>query len=189
MNYARSDWLDVMESLTTTGRCRAGYTRLVVWTLACDEAWRKILGEALCLHIDPTARQATHLGYSTQANEAFNRKLSKNMPKNIIFSRNHPGRLASAVHMYNHGRLKSVTAKLKAAGVPLSRYGGCKTLEEHDRHAARRRSAQRSQAYKHTRRRTRARYAKLWYDRKCGGKSNNQPDYSKGHLDPVKPSV
>lgn len=85
-------------------------------SLACDDAEKKMLGEAFRLRIDPAARQATHIGYSTQANEAFNRKLSKNMPKNIIFSRNHPGRLASAVHMYNHGRLKSVTAKLKAAG-------------------------------------------------------------------------
>ena len=76
--------------------------------------------------LSPAAILKTSLMTTTQHNEAANRSVSTNCPKNLKFSRNLPARIASAIIKINEGPGKAFTMKLNALNLPIS--GGQKSF-------------------------------------------------------------
>ena len=93
----------------------------------CYEEEKRKLTDVNKIRLHPVALQATALGFDTQKNEAFNRALSKNTPKNNLFCKNYRGRVASAVFRYNNGH-SSAAKKLSTIGCPLSK-GAVRSLK------------------------------------------------------------
>ena len=62
-----------------------------------------ILEKLLAMRIGPAALEVLWRGTSTQANEAFNRKIRKHLPKSTNFTRNVKGRVLQAAAFQNRG--------------------------------------------------------------------------------------
>jgi len=168
------------------------YRAAHITSLACTDNEKLILANIFQIRLHASARHSTRFGYTTQRNEAFNRSLSKNLPKNILFSRNNVGRVSSAVHQINHGRATSVRTKLAASGVPLSskRGGGYHRLLRHHRQIVYNKAYQKTVEYKQLRAATRMQSSEDWYKRKVKrGIRNDGPDYKKGQRDPYQMSA
>ena len=55
-----------------------------------NEQERRRILEIFNIRLHSRALNATHCGFDTQRNEAFNRVLIKNLPKNVIFTKKLP---------------------------------------------------------------------------------------------------
>ena len=171
----------------------------------CNEEEKKKLLDVFNIRLHANALQATKLGFSTQRNEAFNRALSKNMPKNVLFSKNYRGRASSAVYRHNNGHA-SVARKLADVGCPLSR-NAIKRLQSQQKNIKRARALQISGQYKKMRAMSRMRAAQDWIKRKIAVENRDheyicskttsrvaarlsrsvEHDYCKGQNDPFQP--
>ena len=157
-----------------------------VRSISCNDEEKEKLKEIFNIRLHASARLATAYGFNTQKNEAFNRSLSKNLPKGILFSKNYNGRAASAVHRYNNGHCKSIESKLKAFGCPLLSTGdGLRRLRSQQQVISRSLKYQTTLLHLKKRAISRLRNAKTWYKTKC--LKNNEHDYCKGQNDPYKP--
>ena len=165
----------------------------------CNEEEKRKLTDVFKIRLHPVALQATALGFDTQKNEAFNRALSKNMPKNNLFCKNYHGRVASAVFRYNNGH-SSAAKKFSNIGCPLSK-GAVRSLQMQGKSIARAKAYQITERYKKRRALVRMRAATEWYKRKANERCDHdycatdkdmhtggpQHDYCKGQNDPFRP--
>jgi len=147
--------------------------------LHADNHDKHLLQEVLKIRLHSSALEATRLGYDTQRNEAFNRKLSLHLPKNIFFKRNAKGRLAGAVHSHNTKRVNSIILKLQhgrvgiTSGSPASKF--LTRLQDRIDYI---RHYQKSRRAKAMRVQQQIRQAKVWWQRRqaraayCKGQSN-----------------
>ena len=104
--------------------------------LDCTDSDCRLLSELFKIRLHSSVIHSTKLGYSTQANEAFNRRLSKNVPKNTNWSRNVKGRVAAACHQHNNSYANSVILTLRSCGAALPKGSeAVKQLSRIQRHA------------------------------------------------------
>ena len=107
---ASSDWWLRSMFLATHG----------IRSLSMTENDEQIVMEILKMKLSVEAMELLKLGTSTQKCEALNRSISVSLPKNVNFSKNVTGRLASTIHRCNNGVQDSAEKKLAAVGVQLS---------------------------------------------------------------------
>lgn len=88
--------------------------------LCMTENDKHLLQEILKIKLSEASAEQMKLGTSTQKCEAVNRSISVSLPKNVNYSRNMDGRLASTVLRLNNGLADSTEKKLKSFGVELS---------------------------------------------------------------------
>lgn len=88
--------------------------------LNLQESDKFLLQEIIKMKLSVSTIEELKLGTSTQKCEAVNRAISVSLPKNVNYSRNVHGRLASTVHRLNNGLAESASEKLKCVGVQLS---------------------------------------------------------------------
>ena len=81
---------------------------------------KSLMLEILKMRLSEEAFMDMKLNTNTQKNEAVNRSLSVSLPKNVNFSRNLVGRVASTIHRINNTTGKSTIEKCTNVGVDLS---------------------------------------------------------------------
>ena len=89
-------------------------------SLCMTENDKHLLQEILKIKLSEASAEQMKLGTSTQKCEAVNRSISVSLPKNVNYSRNMEGRLASTVLRLNNGIADSTEKKLKSFGMELS---------------------------------------------------------------------
>lgn len=72
---------------------------------------KDLMLEIVKMWLSEEAFMDMRLNTDTQKNEAVNRSLSVSLPKNVNFSRNLPGRVASTIHSVNNTTGKSTIIK------------------------------------------------------------------------------
>lgn len=92
---------------------------------------RQIMTALLLLRLGVAALRLTKQNMNTNKNEALNRGLSVNLPKNVNFSRNAAGRMHSTIHRLNHGDGNSLIKKLEHVKCPISKGGQVATAVRH----------------------------------------------------------
>ena len=165
-------------------RCSSLYKVAGVEAINFNEHERTQLLSIFNIRLHSKALAATRLGFSTQRNEAFNRVLSKNLPKNLLFSRNALGRASSAVYRYNNGHASSVINKMSQFGCPLSSQGKTQLLRQ-QKFMRKLTKNQVTEPYRQRRAAVRMRAAQDWFKRK-NTTTANEHDYSKGQNDPFR---
>lgn len=149
-----------------------------------NEQERRRLFEIFNIRLHSSALNATRYGFDTQRNEAFNRALSKNLPKNVVFKKNFLGRASSTVYRYNNGH-SSVAAKLRQFGCPLKVGGvGMTRLNQQQHTIKQQRAYQITERYRKRRAMSRMKSAQEWFRRKTV--QSNEHDYCKGQNDPYQ---
>ena len=88
--------------------------------LCMEDSDEHLLREILKIKLSEASIQQMRLGTSTQKCEAVNRSISVSLPKNVNYSKNMEGRLASTVLRLNNGQAKSTEKILAEFGVELS---------------------------------------------------------------------
>ncbi len=83
----------------------------------------QILRALLLLRLGVASLRLTKQNMNTNKNEAINRGLSVNLPKNVNYSRNAAGRMHSTIHRLNHGAGNSLIQKLEYVQCPISKGG------------------------------------------------------------------
>lgn len=91
--------------------------------LDMTDADRSVLGEIANMMLGEAALDLLDQRTDTAKNEAINRSLSVNLPKNVNFSREAYNRMHATVHRVNNGPGESCLLKLEAAGCPIAQGG------------------------------------------------------------------
>lgn len=91
-----------------------------ITSLQMDERDCLIIQEIVKMKLSESALEELKTGTSTQKCEAINRSFSVSLPKNVNYSRNVYGRVASTVHRLNNPVGESVIKKMEHVGVALS---------------------------------------------------------------------
>ncbi|CAG2215605.1 unnamed protein product [Mytilus edulis] len=91
-----------------------------ITALQMDKTDKFLLQEILKMKLTTAAIESMKLYDNTNKNEGVHRALSVNLPKNVIYSKNMEGRLASGVHRNNNMPGTSTQLKCTNLGVELS---------------------------------------------------------------------
>lgn len=91
-----------------------------ITNLNMNENDTELLQEIIKIKLSATSMEEMKLGTSTQKCEAVNRAMSVSLPKNVNYSRNVYGRVASTVHRLNNKVANSTVSKLRHFGVSVS---------------------------------------------------------------------
>lgn len=91
-----------------------------ITALQMDKTDKFLLQEILKMKLTKAAVKSMKLYDNTNKNEGVHRAMSVNLPKNVIYSKNMEGRLASGVHRNNNMPGTSTQLKCKNLGVDLS---------------------------------------------------------------------
>lgn len=155
--------------------------------LRMKESDRKQLKDILAMRLqaDQAAIMVLQTKASTNKCEAVNRGISKSLPKNITYSRNAAGRLASSVLRMNDGPGLSSVKKLQYLGVDPSRSSTCTLqLEKLQREHVKRKHHQKRAKTKLARcKSANRRWARYLKNKKA------KPNYRKGQLDLIRHNI
>lgn len=156
-------------------------------SLCMTENDKHLLQEILKIKLSEASAEQMKLGTNTQKCEAVNRSISVSLPKNVNYSRNMEGRLASTVMRLNNGIADSTEKKLKTFGMQLSARSkkALRQIQHEDEYQ--REYATRPQTVKRSVM-NRARQMTDHLSYKLTHSSGLHHAYSKGQLDPVPQS-
>lgn len=113
---------------------------------------RETLMQCMLIRLGEEGLEKTKLNTTTQKSEAFNRALSRTLPKCQTFKRNVRGRAHSIAHLVNRGIAQSTADKCQAVGAPLTAGSRVvKQLKEIEKRIIYRRMKMKSKRYRQQR--------------------------------------
>ena len=153
-----------------------------ITTLNMNENDKRLVHELLKMRLSIEALDMLKLNSSTQKCESTNRSINIGLPKNVNYSRNIKGRLASTILARNNGPGSSMISKTENVGLEL-----CdnvkNSLHQMDNESEYHKQYEKNKT--NLNRRLLQLGNKNYSYRKNKEAKNEVPDYQKGQLDPI----